>query len=132
MAFNPNLPADHANVVAAELRNQFNGLKALMDALQAQLAPVLPALARDANGHWTLTYTGPAQDYWLVWVRWNGNPAWSNSGELATDGFPAVDADLQPYDHAVWWQIKLCGENGDGKPCTPFSNIVSIGPAPEI
>jgi hypothetical protein len=32
MAFDSNLPADHSPVVAAELRNQFNALKALMDA----------------------------------------------------------------------------------------------------
>jgi hypothetical protein len=58
-------------------------------------------LARDANDRWTLTYTGPAQDYWQVWVRWNGNPAWSNSGEMATSDFPAHDADLRPDDNAV-------------------------------
>jgi hypothetical protein len=35
MAFDSNLPADHSPVVAAELRNQFNALKALMDVQQA-------------------------------------------------------------------------------------------------
>jgi hypothetical protein len=29
-----------------------------------------------------------------------------------------------------WWQIKLCGEAGDGKPVSPFSNIISFGPVP--
>jgi hypothetical protein len=37
MAYNPSLPADHAEIVAAELRNQFAGLKALIDALQTQV-----------------------------------------------------------------------------------------------
>ena len=37
MAFNPNLPANHADVVAAELRDQFNALKALIDALTARV-----------------------------------------------------------------------------------------------
>ncbi len=32
MAFNPNLPADHSPIVAAELRAQLNALKALVDA----------------------------------------------------------------------------------------------------
>jgi len=38
MPYNPSLPADHAQVVAAELRNQFNSLKALIDAQAAQIA----------------------------------------------------------------------------------------------
>jgi len=36
MAYDPNLPANHAPVVSQELRNQFAGLKALIDAQQAQ------------------------------------------------------------------------------------------------
>ena len=32
MAFDPTLPANHAQVVSEELRNQFNALKALIDA----------------------------------------------------------------------------------------------------
>jgi len=49
MPFNPSLPADHAPIVAAELRNQLNALKALYDAQQnrwdtlaAQLAGIDP------------------------------------------------------------------------------------------
>ena len=37
MPYDPSLPADHAPVVAAELRNQFNALKALIDAQVAQI-----------------------------------------------------------------------------------------------
>jgi hypothetical protein len=33
MAFNPNLPAPNSPIVSAELRDQFNGLKALIDLL---------------------------------------------------------------------------------------------------
>ena len=38
MSFDSNLPADHSSIVAAELRNQFNGLKSLIDAQQIQIA----------------------------------------------------------------------------------------------
>ena len=38
MPFNPNLPADHSEIVAAELRDQLNALKALNDAQAAQIA----------------------------------------------------------------------------------------------
>ena len=40
--FDPNLPATRARIVSAELRDQFNGLKALIDALQAQVNNLLP------------------------------------------------------------------------------------------
>jgi hypothetical protein len=45
MAFNPNLPANNAEVVSAELRNQFNALKALIDAQQAQINALQSALS---------------------------------------------------------------------------------------
>jgi hypothetical protein len=93
---------------------------------RSQPAPA-PVLTRDASGQWTLAYAGPAQTYWLVWVRWNGDVEWTNSGELETSNFPAQDADMKPDDSAVWWQVKLCGEDGEGNPCTPFSNVVSVG-----
>ena len=32
MAYDPNLPANHSPIVSAELRSQFAGLKALIDA----------------------------------------------------------------------------------------------------
>ena len=38
MPFDPTLPAGSATIVSAELRNQFNALKALLDAQAAQLA----------------------------------------------------------------------------------------------
>ena len=38
MAFNSSLPVDHSPIVAAELRGQFNALKALIDAQAAQIA----------------------------------------------------------------------------------------------
>jgi hypothetical protein len=52
MAFNPNLPANNSPIASLELRNQFNGLKALIDALLpigivcawAKNTPGVPAL----------------------------------------------------------------------------------------
>jgi len=38
MPFDPTLPVDHSKIVAAELRNQFNGLKDLIDAQAAQIS----------------------------------------------------------------------------------------------
>ena len=62
MAFDPNLPATNAPIVSAELRNQFNGLKAIIDAGNVPVgcvlaylksfpgAPALPASWAECNG----------------------------------------------------------------------------------
>src|SRR2546423_367044 len=42
MSFNPNLPANHTPIVASELRNQFNGLKAFVEAVPAGPAGAAP------------------------------------------------------------------------------------------
>jgi hypothetical protein len=130
MSFDPTKPADHANIVAAELRNQFNALQAQIVALQQQFAPLVPALSRDAGGHWTLTYAGTKPDYWQIWVRYEGSAAWSNNGELRANAFPALDDTISPG--GVWWQVKVCGQDGNDNPCTPFSNVISFGNVPVI
>jgi hypothetical protein len=129
MPFDPTKPVEDSPLDAVEMRNQFNALKALIDGLQQQLAPLVPVLNRSAGGQWTLTYAGPAQGYWQIWVRTSGNAAWSKSGEMGNSAFPATDGDMAP-DGMSWWQVKICGEDGDGNPCTPFSNIISFGPVP--
>jgi len=130
MSFDPTKPADHANIVAAELRNQFNALQAQIVALQQQLAPLMPVLSRDGDGRWTLVYTGPAQDFWQIWARSEGSEAWSNMGEVRTNQFPATDEIIAP--DGAWWQVKICGEDGSGNACTPFSNVISFGNVPGI
>lgn len=135
MPFDPNLPADHSEIVAAELRNQFNALKALIDAqaaqiteLQTQLAPLIPMINRDAGGSWTLTYSGPSQSTWQIQTRYEGSPDWSEYGEIQTNQFPASDDVMAPG--GSWWQVKICGEGANGNPSTPFSNVISFGTAP--
>ena len=49
MPYNPSLPADHSPIVAAELRNQFNALKALNDAQAAQIAALTAQVADLTN-----------------------------------------------------------------------------------
>ena len=48
MAFDPTLPSDHANADVAVLRAQFNELKALIDAQQAEIAALQTALSGTA------------------------------------------------------------------------------------
>jgi hypothetical protein len=128
MSYDPTLPTNHAPVVSAELRNQFAGLKELIDALQSQLVPLLPGLNRDGGGQWTLTFAGPVPVSWQFWTRSSADGNWSQSGELSPGDFPVPDADL--YPGGTWWQAKVCGQDGDDLQVTPFSNIVSVGPVP--
>lgn len=48
MPFDPTLPANNSPIVSAELRNQLNGLKALIDAQAAQIADLQTQLANKA------------------------------------------------------------------------------------
>jgi len=124
MAFDSTLPVDHSPVVAAELRNQLNALKSLLD----DLAPLVPVLARDNSGLWTLAYLQTPPQYWSVWARFEGHPDWFAWNDVAFSAFPLTDADMKPP--GSWWQVKIAGENDVGIPCTPFSNAVSFGNVP--
>ena len=128
MSFNPTLPVNGSRIVAAELRDQFNGLKAIIDDLKNQLAALVPVLARDNSGNWTLAYALTAPDYWQIWARNAAQPVWYQLTEVQFSAFPLTDADMTPG--GAWWQVKMAGENDQSIPCTPFSNVVSVGPVP--
>ena len=61
MAFDPTLPANNAEVRSEELRNQFTGLKDLIDAVPAPPAPQLPVYAAP-SGTPGQSDTGPGGD----------------------------------------------------------------------
>ena len=151
MPYDPNLPADHSKIVAAELRNQFNGLKALIDAQSGQISAlqsqttaqqtqlnaqaallnqlILPQLNHDDQGAWSVGYIGTLPALWQVWVRSDLNNDWSNTAAYTPANFPVSDIGLAPFG-AQWWQIKICGSDNSNNTLTPFSNIVSLGPVP--
>ena len=72
MSFNANLPADNSDIVASELRNQFNGLKSIIDGGSAPIgcvlawlksfpnAPSLPPAWAECNGQ---VLSDPASPY---------------------------------------------------------------------
>ena len=64
-------------------------------------------------------------------VMWDDQAPAKKGRDLRKDGrvSPAADDDMAP-DGASWWQVKICGEDGDGNQATPFSNIISFGPVP--
>jgi hypothetical protein len=128
MPFNPTLPVNNSSIVAAELRNQFNGLKAIIDDLQAQVSAITPQLARDAGGNWTLAANGMAVTTWQVWSRNDSNPNWDILTHVDPTSFPQTDGNMSPG--GAWWQVMVCGENVPGVKITAFSNVISFGPVP--
>ena len=144
MPYDPNFPPDHQPLNAAPWREQFNGLKALIDAQQQQLAAqqaqldaqaallnqlILPQLNHDNTGAWSVGYIGTLPALWQVWVRSDLNNDWSNSAAYTPANFPVNDIGLMPPG-AQWWQIKVCGSDSSNNTLTPFSNVVSLGPVP--
>ena len=158
MAFDPTLPVENTPLDAAQMRAQFNGLKALIDAdqqlitaLQTQTAAqqqqlaaqqtqlaaqaallnqlILPQLNHDDQGAWSVGYIGTLPALWQVWVRSDLNNDWSNTAAYTPANFPVNDIGLMPFG-AQWWQIKVCGSDNSNNTLTPFSNIVSMGPVP--
>jgi hypothetical protein len=128
MSFDPTKPADNSLAEASELRDQFNALKSICDSLQAQLNALVPQLARDAGGNWTLTANGMAVTTWQVWSRNDSNPNWDLLTHVDPTSFPQTDALMSPG--GSWWQVMVCGENVPGVKITAFSNVISFGPMP--
>ena len=129
MAFNPNLPVEESPLDAEEMRNQFNGLKAIIDAQAALINQlILPQLNHDNEGAWSVSIIGTLPALWQVWVRSDLNNDWSNTASYTPANFPVNDIGLMPFG-AQWWQIKVCGSDGSSN-ITPFSNVVSLGPVP--
>jgi hypothetical protein len=121
MSFNPALPVENTALDAAQMRDQLNSLKALIDALA-------PQLARDNGGNWTLVANGMAVTTWQVWSRNDANPNWDLFTHVDPGSFPQTDSMMSPG--GSWWQVMVCGENVPGVKITAFSNIISFGPVP--
>ena len=143
MAFNPTLPVENTPLDAAEMRGQFNGLKAFIDAQAALISAQqtqlnaqawllnqlnIPKLNHDNEGAWSVGYIGTLPALWQVWVRSDLNTDWSNTASYTPANFPVNDIGLMPPG-AQWWQIYVCGSDGSSN-ITPFSNVVSLGPVP--
>ena len=132
MAFDPTKPANHSQILSAELRNQFNALQGQITALQQQVALLFPVLTFDStSGLWNVTYSEPTPVNWEIWKRCNYATTWGAQGTLQPSHFPAPNDSVLGLDE-VWWQVKFVGLNGDDQPMTPFSNVVSGGPVPDL
>ena len=136
--FDPTKPVALTEIDANFLRDQFNALKALIDARQNQINTIIaqvtalsaPVLAFDAaNDRWSILLVGPTPSEWQIWKRCDTAPVWAESGELANNDLPCSSESVLSGDE-VWWQIKFIGLDENNQPVTPFSNVVSSPNAP--
>src|SRR3974377_1796774 len=110
MAFDPAKPSGHGPLSSADMRDQLNALKALLDGQQAQIAdlqqqlsPLVPGLAFDAaTSLWNVTCPGPGPAQWVVWKRCDYAPVWSVKGPV---DFPAQKDEVLDMDE-VWGPVK--------------------------
>ena len=150
MPFDSNWPPDHSELDGGPFRDQFNGLKDIIDAQAALISSLqtqttaqqtqlnaqawllnqlnIPKLNHDNEGAWSMGYIGTLPALWQVWVRSDLNTDWSNTASYTPPSFPVNDIGLMPPG-AQWWQIYVCGSDGSTN-ITPNSNVVSMGPVP--
>ena len=84
MSFDPTLPQENTPLDAAQMRNQFTGLKTLLDALQslnaAQIAAV-NTLPPDDPANVTVSVTGSTLHFTFDIPQGNDGPAGSDGGD---------------------------------------------------
>jgi len=133
MSFDSTKPADHAPIVAAELRNQFNALQAQITVLQQQMTTLMPVLtANNTTMSLDWSYSGPACDRFHIFQHLPEQASgvfadWKQvNGDLRTC---ATDFD-SPADAAGYkFYIvpeKGAPEDGEDKPVTSSSNTVNF------
>ena len=126
MAFDPTKPADHAPIIAAELRNQLNALQAQITALQQQSAPLV-LTANNGTMHLDWTYNGPPCDGFHIFVHQPNEASGVFNDRVQVPGTLRTWATgfADPAD-AVGYKYYLVPEDGDENPLTPPSNTVNF------
>jgi hypothetical protein len=126
MPFDSTKPANGSPIVASELRNQFNALKALMDDLQAQVtalqtAPRNIVLSYDRgldNATWT--YDGAAPPQWELSYSPDGGVTWPMVVRIG-GGSNSMPPDLEPS------LMRVRAVDAANAPISEFSNQVNVG-----
>jgi len=135
MSYDPTLPANHAPIVSQELRNQFNGLKALIDAQQAQIttlqqqvAALMPVLtANDTTMSLDWIYSGPACDAFHIFLHQpNDAPGTFNDRAQVAGGLRTWATGFDSPADALGYAYYIVPMDGDENPLTPPSNTVSF------
>jgi hypothetical protein len=128
MAFDTTKPADHAPIVAAELRSQFNALQAQITALQQQVGALMPVLtANNTTMSLDWIYSGPACDGFHIFMhQLNEAPGIFNDRVQVQGSLRTWPTGIDDPADAVGYKYYIVPMDGDENPLTPPSNTVNF------
>jgi hypothetical protein len=116
MAFDPTLPANNSPIVSAELRNQFNALKALIDAQAAQVT-----IVKLDGSHFSIIWRGSLPLEWAVQTQGNQGGIWDINTVVAGNVM-LVGVTGAPY------AVRMVGRDAGHNPVTDVSNVLILNP----
>jgi hypothetical protein len=128
MAFDTTKPADHAPIVAAESRSQFNALQAQITALQQQVGALMPVLtANNTTMSLDWIYSGPACDGFHIFMhQLNEAPGIFNDRVQVQGSLRTWPTGIDDPADAVGYKYYIVPMDGDENPLTPPSNTVNF------
>jgi hypothetical protein len=121
MAYDPTLPANNSPIVSAELRSQFAGLKALIDAQAAQIAAMqnAPFIVRFDGTHFSIIWRGSLPLEWAVQSQGNQGGIWDINTVVAGNVM-LVGVSGSPY------AVRMVGRDAGHNPVTDVSNVLIL------
>jgi hypothetical protein len=119
MPFNPALPVNGSPIASAELRSQFNALKALIDAQAAQVN-----IIKQDGTHFSILWRGTLPEDWAVETQGDESGTWDI--ETVVDGTEMlVTLTGTPYS------ARVVGRDASHNPVTDVSNVLILNPLPD-
>jgi hypothetical protein len=123
MPFNPTLPANNSPIISAELRNQLNGLKALIDAQQTQITALQSqvTIVKIDGTHFSIIWRGSLPLEWAVQSQGNQGGIWDINTVVAGNVM-LVTLSGTPY------AVRIVGRDAGHNPVTDVSNVLILNP----
>ena len=128
MAYDPTKPADHAPIIAAELRDQFNALQAQITALQYQLGFAMPGLqANNVTMSLNWSYTGKDPEEFLIMAHQpNQAPGVFEQADHVPGNARSWATDFDDPTDAQGYKYYIQAVDPNDSPVAPASNIVNF------
>jgi hypothetical protein len=123
MAFDPTKPADNAPIVGQVFRDQFNALKSLIDAQQAQIAALQSqvTIVKLDGSHFSIIWRGSLPLEWAVQSQGNQGGIWDINTVVAGNVM-LVGVSGSPY------AVRMVGRDAGHNPVTDVSNVLILNP----
>jgi hypothetical protein len=123
MAFDPTKPVDSAPIVGQVFRDQFNALKALIDAQAAQIAALQSqvTIAKIDGTHFSIIWRGSLPLEWAAQTQGQQGGTWDINTVVAGNVM-LVTLSGTPY------AVRMVGRDAGHNPVTGVSNVLILNP----